>query len=149
MESSMQNPVRITDDDVRELKQLVEEECGQSCCMQDAREFGEALLLWHVMVAPTQLGPERMEKIREINRIWESNPPKTVAKQHLPYRDSKALDFIRQSLKQGQSPSVREVCQVLGFRSSRSGLLVINRLIQRNLIQRNKQGVLELSRHTD
>lgn len=60
--------------------------------------------------------------------------------------DKKAYNFIRGKISNfGKAPSVRELAAELGFKSSRSAALVINKLIEAGYIQRgNETKQLEL-----
>jgi len=54
------------------------------------------------------------------------------------------MEFIKKEIVSGNSPSVREVTKALGLRSSRSGLRVINRLIELQWLKRDKFGKLDI-----
>lgn len=57
----------------------------------------------------------------------------------------KALRVIRNALvHDGYSPSVREVAEALGYRSPRSAMLVLNRLIEAEWIERRPDGALRI-----
>lgn len=54
----------------------------------------------------------------------------------------KALKYIVACCSQGKSPTVRGVANVIGKRSSRSGMKVVDMLLKRGLIYRNEKGQL-------
>lgn len=55
-----------------------------------------------------------------------------------------AYKFICTTLELRRSPSIREITQALGLKSSRSGHQVVQRLIRKKLIHRDKLGQLGL-----
>jgi hypothetical protein len=48
--------------------------------------------------------------------------------------ETKAFHFIRKELRQGHSPSVREVTKALGFRSSRTGHKIVSSLKTKGVV---------------
>jgi hypothetical protein len=91
------------------------------------------------------LTPKQRSGIREVLASGPAAPPPTESKQEaLSKHEIAALTFIRESLKNGRSPSVREVCRAVGLRSSRSGLRIINKLMSKRYLCRDGQGVLEM-----
>jgi SOS-response transcriptional repressor LexA len=59
-------------------------------------------------------------------------------------QEQKALDFIGSEIQQGRSPSIRNLSKIIGFRSSRSGFRLLNRLIDRGFICRDQDKALHL-----
>src|SRR5437773_1277197 len=80
-----------------------------------------------------------MKRVVEEAEKLSATRPKLPA---LSVRETKALDFIRCSLGAGTSPSVRQVCQAVGLRSSRSGLRLVNKLISKGYVCRKEDGSL-------
>ncbi len=65
----------------------------------------------------------------------------------LTAKQLKAIRHIRNCLiHYGRSPSVREIMDVLDYKSPRSAALVINSLIKRGILKREKNGSLRLLR---
>src|SRR5260221_5585028 len=145
MESKNNYPPLITETRALELKGLMEEEYGKPFTLREAFEFGEALMCWCIM-APQRLGPERRAAIKMLLNGTLTKAAVPPAPPKLSEQESRALTFIRRSLKAGRSPSVRQVCRELGFRSSRSGLRVIDKLKAKGCVRRDKHGVLKLHR---
>ena len=89
--------------------------------------------LAHYLTTPE--GQETHAKLKAVvSRIsvrQELTPPV------LSEREERALRFIQKHLKAGHSPSVREVAKELGFRSSRSGFLVIEKLLSKGFLERD------------
>jgi hypothetical protein len=56
----------------------------------------------------------------------------------------KALRFLDAEIRQGRSPSVRQVAKAVGFKSSRSGYKLLKRLITKGLVVRDRRNVLYL-----
>jgi SOS-response transcriptional repressor LexA len=90
-----------------------------------------------------------MAKIKTIMDESGNSSPAPVTQPDFSEQEAKALAFIRDSLKGGRSPSVREICREFGFRSSRSGLLLVNKLINSGYLRRDQRGALELCKAID
>lgn len=58
--------------------------------------------------------------------------------------ERKALDFISRLTREGLPPSVRRITEHLGYRSTRSAVLVIQSLIDKNLLAKRPDGKLRL-----
>ncbi len=68
-----------------------------------------------------------------------------MSKNKLTSNQLKAIRHIRNCLMHySRSPSVREIMDVLGYRSPRSAALVLNNLIERGIIKRDESGALRL-----
>lgn len=68
-----------------------------------------------------------------------------MSKDKLTVNQLKALRHIRNCLvHHGRSPSVREIMEILGYKSPRSAALVINSLIEQGVIKRDGDGDLRL-----
>jgi hypothetical protein len=120
MELHNDYPALITQSDARELRELIEEEYGELVTLREAFEFGEALLCWSIW-GGQYLDPKRQAAIREVMERRDActtPPPKPGS---LSAQEIAALTFIRRSLNEGTSASVRQVCRAVGLRSSRSG----------------------------
>lgn len=60
--------------------------------------------------------------------------------------DKKAYNFIRSKLNDfGKAPTVRELAEEFNFKSSRSAALIINKLIDHGLLERNEKKELFLA----
>ena len=113
-----------------ELKALVIEEYGDTMTDDEITAMGLRLLnLFSLLLSPyTEKAEQR------------SGP-------ELSDKEQQALTYIATCLElHGRSPSVREVAKAVGYRSSRSGLKVINRLIHRGSIERIADGQLQITR---
>jgi repressor LexA len=65
----------------------------------------------------------------------------------LTQRETEALKHIRNALlHEGYSPSMRDLCRMMGYRSPRSALLILNSLIQKGVLVRRSDGSLQLKR---
>src|ERR1051326_1367303 len=65
----------------------------------------------------------------------------------LTEKEIEALRHVRNALvHEGHSPSVRELCVKLGYRSPRSGFLILNSLIKKGWVNRRSGGDLQLKR---
>lgn len=61
-------------------------------------------------------------------------------------QEFKALKYLHHAIYHGgENPSVRDVCAAMGLRSSRSGLVIIRRLMKRGFVYRDPDGWLQLS----
>jgi repressor LexA len=68
-------------------------------------------------------------------------------KEQLSEREFEALRYLRNAIvHSGYSPSVRELAEVLGYKSPRTALLVLYSLIERGMIMRRPDGTLQLKR---
>jgi hypothetical protein len=141
-------PSLMREGDAEEFKKLMEAEYGQPVTLQQASEYGEAFLWWCIL-APMQLGPKGMAAIKTIMDESGNRAPAPPAQPALSEQEKKALAFIRNSRKGDHAPSIREICRAVGFRSSRSGLLLIKKLMGKGFVRRDKLGALELCKATD
>lgn len=64
----------------------------------------------------------------------------------LSIKEEVALAFIKGQLLQGKSPSVRDVAEEVKFKSSKSGARLVNMLIFKGYVVRERTGKLRLSR---
>jgi SOS-response transcriptional repressor LexA len=61
-------------------------------------------------------------------------------------QEFKALKYLHRAIyHNNQSPSVRDIGAAVGFRSSRSGLVLLDKLMERGFVYRDKEGKLRLS----
>lgn len=68
-----------------------------------------------------------------------------MSKKELKEKELEAFRFIRNAIVHGGfSPSVRDLRDELKYKSPRSALLILNSLIERGWIQRNKSGDLQV-----
>lgn len=66
-------------------------------------------------------------------------------KEKLTSKQLKTIRYIRNCLMHyGRSPSVREIMEVLGYKSPRSAALLLNSLIKHGIIRRGQDGALRL-----
>lgn len=86
----------------------------------------------------TAEGMETFERMERIMHAIESRTKASV--QDLPPKERRVLTYIKKALKQGHSPSVREVTQAMGLKSSRSGQRVLNSLLTKGVIRRSVEG---------
>ena len=64
--------------------------------------------------------------------------------------ESKALRHIRNRIvHNGKIPSVRELMSVLGYKSPRSGALIIDSLIKKGFLNKRPNGELQFIKHSD
>jgi len=131
----------LSEADIQELRRLMEEESGAPVTMRQAFDFGCSLLRW-ARWTPTQLRPDQVADIKTVARHFEKKSPVKQSLPELSNQETNAFVFIRRALRDGHSPSVREVCRELGFRSSRSGLRLVNKLMAKGLVFRGKDGQL-------
>lgn len=52
--------------------------------------------------------------------------------------ERKVFEFIKSELEEGYPPTVREICEYMGYKSTSSAFRVINNLEQKGLIQKSK-----------
>jgi SOS-response transcriptional repressor LexA len=62
----------------------------------------------------------------------------------LSNEEQRKFTFIKQSIKQGSSPSLRAIASELGFSSSRSGQRIVNALMRKKLVSCDERGMLTL-----
>jgi repressor LexA len=73
-----------------------------------------------------------------------------MGKKPLTPKELEALRFIQNKvIYRGQSPSVRDVAEALGYKSPRSSALVILKLIARGLIRRKSDGNLTVLKEVE
>lgn len=77
--------------------------------------------------------------------IIVTQEPKPACVQ-LAKQEQKALAFIGSEIKQGRSPSLRQLTQAVGLKSSRSGYRLLNKLISKGQVVRNEEGELRMQR---
>jgi hypothetical protein len=129
------NLISLTEEDVKELRTVIENEHDERCSIAEAREFGEALLLLHLSF-PSQLGPERC-KTSDCIECNQRKPQPPLSPQ-LSEQESRASGFIRSEIGNVNPSSARTVSKALGFLSSRPGLRNVNRLIETKYLKRDK-----------
>ena len=118
---------RLSPEAFRGLKEIVKDEICEQMEDSEIENMGIRLLRLFSI-----LGVDQAKK--EVQGI-------EVSEQEL-----KVLTFLREEIcGQKRSPSVREISRAAGFRSSRSGFRLLNRLIKRGLIFRSQKGQLGLS----
>ena len=67
-----------------------------------------------------------------------------MANENLNKKELEAVKYIRNCLAHGQSPSVRDLQDVLKYGSPRSAALILNSLIGKKIIKRRPNGGLQL-----
>jgi hypothetical protein len=116
-------PKRLSPEAFTELRQIVHAELDESLSHTEIEEIGDRLLrLFSILTA--EQAPARL-------------PPILLTKQ-----ESQAFSFIAGELRKRKPPSARQVASALGLRSSRSGFLLIQSLIQKGLLNRCEHGLL-------
>jgi len=109
----------------------------------EAKAFGTAFLE-SIITACKEAPPETLTAMKTmLNTVSEPEPP--VQRPALTDIESKALIFIQDRLSRDESPSVRDLRGILSFKSSRSSLLVINKLIEKGYLRRSHVGRLFLA----
>jgi len=101
-----------------------------------------------------ELGPDMTDgQIEEMGvnllRLFDvlvTSPAESTPQLKLSPEESKALEYIKGEIEQHRSPSVRDLSKAMGFRSSRSGFRLLKRLIERGVVCRDCDGVLQLSK---
>jgi hypothetical protein len=80
--------------------------------------------------------PVTVSKLRSMcNFILEQNQDKR--KTPLTEVESKVLQCIKQDIMQGIQPTIRTVCDRLGYKTPNSAAVVINRLMKHGYIERD------------
>jgi len=68
-----------------------------------------------------------------------------MSQKALTEKEIEALRHLRNSLlHEGESPSVRELAEKLGYRSPRSAFLILNNLVEKGWLAKRKNGSLQL-----
>ena len=78
----------------------------------------------------TEEGMQFSEDVHKHLERWRKAPEGPV----LTERESRALAFINRERAKGRSPSVREVTKAIGFKSSRTGYMIVKNLKMRGLM---------------
>src|SRR4051812_44758072 len=109
---------------------------GQSLSEEQKRQLDQ-MIENLVAYANTTEGRKVMDEFIELmERINNRNDETCEEESALTAKEQRVMKFIRKELKEGSSPSSRTIAQTLGLRSSRSGLQMINRLIEKRVIER-------------
>jgi hypothetical protein len=85
--------------------------------------------------------------MRLFKLLLEPSPKKiTDSKIGVTLQEFKALKYLHHAIyHKGESPSVRDVCAAMGLRSSRSGQVIIKKLMKKGFVYRNPDGRIQLS----
>ena len=85
--------------------------------------------------------------MRLFRLLLEPSPQKvTNAKIGVTIQEFEALKYLHHAIyHKGESPSVRDVCAAMGLRSSRSGHVIIEKLMKKGFVYRDPNGRIQLS----
>jgi len=120
------NPAfRLSTQAFAELEAITLEEFGDTLSDQEIEDMGVRLL-------------------RLFDIMTKDVPAPTPEKIVVTQQERKGLDFLRQEINCGRSPSVRAFAKAMGFRSSRSGFRMLKLFISRGWAWRNKRGSIRL-----
>ena len=119
-------PTRLSTEAFEELRTIVNYEIKEPMTNEELEEMGIDLLkLFDVLLTP------------------EAKP----AGNQPAEQEQKALAFLQDKISQGRSPSIRDLCKAMGFKSSRSGFRLLNMLMAKGWLYRNSKGDLCLTDH--
>ncbi|HEU5122575.1 MAG TPA: hypothetical protein VFW05_00770 [Verrucomicrobiae bacterium] len=79
--------------------------------------------------------------------LLKSSPQKVADRKiGVTIQEFKALKYLHHAIyHKGESPSVRDVGAAMGFRSSRSGQVIIEKLMEKGFVYRDQDGRMQLS----
>ena len=85
--------------------------------------------------------------MRLFRLLLEPSPQKaTDAKIGVTIQEFKALKYLHHAIyHKGESPSVRDLCAGMSLRSSRSGQVIIKKLMKKGFVYRDPDGRIQLS----
>ena len=105
-----------------ELKIIAKDEYGETLSDEEIHDMGFRLLHLFDLLQPK-------ETIEPGGRIQVTE------------QEQKVLTYIRDTLDAGKTfPSVRDIARAAGFRSSRSGFRMLQKLIKKGLVKRDEEG---------
>jgi hypothetical protein len=111
-----------------ELKQIVQEEYGDTISAGVVEQMGLRLLRFFSVLAPEE-PPAKDEQ----DKIAVSE------------REVEALQYLHNAIyHEGKSPSIRDICQAMDLRSSRSGFRLLNQMMSHGLVYRDEKNQLRL-----
>lgn len=126
--SSSKIPLRLSPTAFEELRQIAQAEYGKAMSDDEINDMGVRLL--------------------KLFRILGTQDPEQKTIEYsisVSSQEFKALKYLHHAIYHNHvSPSVRDITQALGYRSSRSGFRILNHLIDRGLVYRNEEGDLRL-----
>lgn len=112
-----QSTPKLSQEALAELRAITKDEIADPMTDAEIEEMGLRLL-----------------RLFSILSIPESKP--LGAHSSLLPQELRALAFIQTALKKGQSPSVRAVATASGFRSSRTGMRLLNALVEKGVLKK-------------
>jgi len=90
----------------------------------------------------TPKGVEEGNRIGYLVDKWEAE--ENTRFDSLTDTEKKVLVFIANEVLYHRSPSIRAITEVVGLKSSRSGVQIVEALISRGYIKRDERGELEV-----
>lgn len=114
-------PRRLSEKAFEELLVIVREEFGEQITDDDVEDIGIRLLQLYKFLATPDVS-------RSAIKMTES--------------EARAVAFLQNANGNGNSPSIRNLCKAMGFRSSRSGFRLLNTLMSKGLVRRDDNGRL-------
>ena len=119
-------PTRLSTEAFEELRAIVEHEIKKPISNEETEVMGIDLLKLFALLLTPETRPS-------------GNQPTE--------QERKALSFLQDEMRQGRSPSIRDLCKAMGFSSSRSGFRLLNMLMAKGWLYRNSKGDLCLTDH--
>jgi len=118
----------LSEDALAEYKRIYQEQFGDKDSDEDIYASAYGLMkLFRLLLEP-------------------STEKATDAKIGVTIQEFTALKYLHHAIyHKGKSPSVRDVCAAIGLRSSRSGQVMIEKLMKKGFIYRDPDGRIQLS----
>jgi len=90
----------------------------------------------------TPEGLDAFERLKNLKARVDHRLDVGLPEIELTPQEQEAFLFVRDQLRKGLRPTVREISKAAGYRSPRSGLVMIQRLIRKQVLGRDSQGSL-------